>query len=129
MKKIVTDVEQAQNKKETKEDVLQEKADAAEQEVIRLTGILNKIIEQGMTGEDIHKMKGMLKREHTQDCFSFCTFLRWPNSVLALAFPTKCREKSICIQHSQNSSSMCMITCDVREGRELECNTWTCMHI
>ena len=57
---MVTEFEQTRSKEETKE-VLQEKADSAEKEVIRLSGILNKIIEQGRVGEDIHRMQSLFE--------------------------------------------------------------------
>ena len=59
MKSMVTEFEQTLSKGNKKEEVLQEKADSAEKEVIRLTQLLHKIIEQGKMGEDIDRLKGM----------------------------------------------------------------------
>ena len=59
-KSMVTEFEHALRKEEKKDEVLQMKVDSAEEEVSRLTQILNRIIDQGRNG-DVDKLRGMLK--------------------------------------------------------------------
>ena len=80
---LVTEFEQTLSKggkrEEVLQEVLQEKADLAEKEVLRLTQILNKIIEQGKMGEGIVRLKGMYVRIKQAACpvmnHLFCSWL------------------------------------------------------